>query len=324
MHNLNSSNVLLTGAAGLLGRPLLDLLVAEGARVTVWDMYQPKDLPKGVLYKNVDLNFEQDTPSTWEFEYIFHLAGAKGGTGIGRSKAADFFLANVKSFVNLASRLASGKGNLKRLLYVSSVGAYPGDRQIHKEEALWDGLPHQADFYGGMSKRVGEVMCAALREQHGLDYVVVRPTGCFGPHDRFDADTGMIVGALIKKMANANGEPVTVWGDGSAMRDLLYSKDAAMGMLLAMKNGASGEAYNLGTGKPVSVKEVAETIARHFGAKLEFDSTRPTGGQIRAMDTVKSKRDIGFVATTPIGIALAETIEWFRHNQDGQRFDPFK
>jgi GDP-L-fucose synthase len=323
MHDLKDHNVLLTGGSGLIGRPLLDLLIAEGARVTVWDMYKPKDLPKGVSYKNIDLNFEQDLASTWDFEYIFHLAGAKGGTGIGRSKAADFFLANVKSFVNLASRLASGKGNLRRLLYVSSIGAYPGDKQIFRECDLWKGLPHQSDFYGGFSKRVGELICAALHEQHGLDYVVVRPTNCFGPHDRFDAKTSMVVGALIRRAADGEN-PLRVWGDGSAMRDLLYSQDAARGMLLAMKNGESGEAYNLGTGKPVSIKAVAEAVGRNFGVRVEFDGQKDTSGFMRAMDMSKSKEQLGFTAEWAFERGVAETIEWFKNNQGGERFDPFK
>jgi GDP-L-fucose synthase len=322
--DLKGSRVLLTGGAGLIGRPLLDLLVAEGAILSVWDMYEPAGLPKGVEYKNVDLNFDQDIPSTNKFEYIFHLAGAKGGTGIGRTKGADFLIGNVKSFTNLADRIRQAGNKLKRLLYVSSVGAYPGDKHIFREDQMWDGVPHESDAAGGWSKRFGEIMCGALRMQHGLETVIVRPTNCFGPYDRFDAETGMVVGALIRKMADANGEPVKVWGDGLAMRDLLYSEDAAKGMLLAMTNGTDGEAYNLGTGKPISIKEVAETIARNFGARLEFDAERPTGGQIRAMDMTKSKRDLGFVASTPFGVAIAQTCEWFRNHHDSKRFDPFK
>jgi GDP-L-fucose synthase len=323
--DLKGKKVLITGAAGMLGRPLLDLVYNLGARVVAWDIFEPDGLPSDVKYQNVDLNFEQDlaVSTLRSCDYVFHLAGAKGGTGIGRSKAADFLLNNTKSFVNLASAIASNKGNIKRLLFTSSIGAYPGCKQVYREDDLLRGQPHQADFYGGSAKRFGELICQSLLEQHGLDYVVVRPTACFGPYDRFDAQTGMVVGALIKRLADGES-PIEVWGDGTAMRDLLYSRDAARGFLLAMTNGRSGEAYNLGTGKPITIDHVATTLARHFGSRVVFDVDKPSGQFMRAMDMSKSFKELGFVAEYAFERAAAETVEWYTKHSDNVKFDPFK
>ena len=326
MIELSGKNVLVTGATGLLGRPLVDALIKRGAKVTgIGFESLPADWPRAAAYLRADLSeFDGWTNQTYEIDYIFHLAGAKGGVGIGQTKAADFMRGNILSTVNMFSEIISEDNRPQRILYVSSVGAYPGDRVVFNEnEDIWRGPPHRSDFYGGVSKRFGEALCEAHRVQHGIDYVVVRPTNCFGPYDRFDPETGMVIAALIAR-AEAGERPLKVWGDGLAMRDFLYSKDAAEQMILAMTRGESGEAYNLGTGKAVSLGAVLGDLkAIYRDLEWQFDYTKPSGPGLRQMD-MRKLAALGVLFCARMPLALTETVEWYRANKSYAKYDPFK
>lgn len=328
MIDLKHKLCLATGGLGLLGRPLVELLKAEGAYVRVLDIlpWQPDLSVAADEYWPGDLNKDGLSTVLYGVHYVFHLAGAKGGVGIGRIKAADFLTANLQPTINLFNgikgNLQSEHKSIERVLFVSSVGAYSGDMQIFREDKAWDGLPHQSDFYGGMSKRFGEVLCRAYREQFGLDYVVVRPTNCYGPFDRFDAETGMVIAALIARL-EAGERPLILKGNPGAMRDFLYSKECARGILLAMKNGRSGEIYNLGTGKPEPIINIAQQLARFYGTQVKVEQSADTSPAIRCMDMSKSKKELGFCPQSKTSDFLEETVSWYKQNKNRVAYDPF-
>ena len=311
----------------MLGRPLVDLLLAEGARVRVLDIVRPKEYPVPTLnldFRHCDMEDRDAIIGLLEgCEYVFHLAGAKGGTGIGRTRAADFLRANLQPTLYLFKEICKSVSKIKRLLFVSSVGAYSGGESVFREDRAWEGQPHQSDFYGGFSKRFGELMCKAYREQFGLDYVVVRPTNCFGPHDRFDAETGMVIPALIRRLEDGE-RPLIFRGSPTAMRDFLYSKECARGMVLAMKRGRAGEIYNLGTGKPVNVLAVAEHLAFMYDTKVILEPSQDRSPSMRCMDMTKSGAELGFVPDCRLFDYLQETIDWYRANKGKEKYDPFK
>ena len=329
MFDLLGKTVLVCGASGLLGRPLVDKLMERGAFVIgVGYEQRPNDWVDGADYRCVDLSdyaeaeFIFDTITIQSVDCVFHLAGAKGGVGIGRQSAADFMHANIQSTINILTML--DKKRLPRFLFTSSVGAYPGDRNIFVEDQLEAGPPHESDYFGGYAKRFGEILCKAYREQYGLDYVVVRPTSCYGPYDRFDPETGMVIAALIARI-EAGENPLRVWGDGQARRDFLYSKDCAEYMIRAMERGRSGEAYNLGTGIATKLDLMVAALSLCYpDLKIEFDATKPSGPSTRQMDMTKSRLELNLPEfTSPID-ALLETIDWYRANRNYQKYDPFK
>lgn len=331
MMDLSGKNVLVTGATGLLGRPLVDGLLKRGALVTGMAFEpRPADFPSDAKYICFDMNDDELLTGVLEdIEYVFHLAGAKGGVGIGRSKSHDFLMANLRSTINLFDAIRNVQehyiSKLQRVLFVSSVGAYPGDRTFFSEsEDIWLGPPHHSDFFGGVAKRFGEVICKSYHEQYGLDYVIVRPTNCFGPFDRFDPETGMVIAALIARI-EAGENPLQVWGDGTARRDFLYSKDCAEGMIRVMERGESGEAYNLGTGYTWSLDEILYQLRCCYSPPItwHFDTSKPSGPAIRTMN-VRKVHALGWFQQYPILKALQETIEWYRANANYQKYDPFK
>ena len=327
-YNLSGASVLVTGATGLLGRPLVDALLTRGANVVGAGMEsRPVDFPVDAEYWSCDLSRAHAwTGQLDEFEFIFHLAGAKGGVGIGQSSAADFMRGNLLSTINLLNELAALKRDvLKRLLFVSSVGAYPGHLSVFDEAGdIWVGKPHSSDFFGGVAKRTCEALCEAHWEQYGLNYVVVRPTNCFGPFDRFDAKTGMVIAALIARIEFGEN-PLVVWGDGSARRDFLYSVDAAEQMIVAMERGGTGEAYNLGTGYAISIDEVVGHLSKIYpGQKFRYDCMGPSGPNVRLMDMRKLFSLSVNLRNTHMQFALEQTINWYRANKNYAKYDPFK
>jgi GDP-L-fucose synthase len=327
---LRGKSVLVTGATGLLGRPLVDALLARGARVLGTGIERRPDDWPGCGYQQLDLLTQGWGWLLGGVDYVFHLAGGKGGVGIGRSRAYDFININLQPTLQLLGELRARARDgrpIGRLLFVSSVGAYPGDRTVFYEHDLEGGPPHQSDYFGGYTKRFGEVMCKAAREQFGLDYVVVRPTNCYGPYDRFDPETGMVIAALIAR-AEAGENPLKVWGDGTAARDFLYSKNAADQMLVAMERGVSGEAYNLGTGYTQSIRRILDIlkIVAYPNLTWTFDETKPTGPQSRQMSIEKLLKlnPQTFARMRADSLGLAETVYWYRENKHAQKYDPFK
>lgn len=327
MIDLTERKVLVTGGCGMIGIQLATQLAdVENAVVYVTDLQEkkPKEL-ESISYHRADLNDPEQAAMVFALvrpDYVFHLAGAKGGTGIGRTKSLTFLLANLRCTMNVVN---ASIGSAKRLLFTSSVGAYPGSKSLFKESDAWAGDPHPSDYWGGWSKRYGELMCRAAAEQYEFDFVAVRPTNVFGPHDRFDVETGMVIPALITRLEDGEN-PLVLRCNKNAMRDFLYAGECARGMIAAMKNGERGEIYNLGVGSPVYVARIAEILCGIYGVKLEVNHVEDGAPQIRCMDMAKSKDQLGFYPPPngAINKQLKDTVAWYKANKGLVKFDPFK
>ena len=247
-----NKQVLVTGGTGMIGIQLVRLLLDQGANVRVASL---DPLPSN----NNDIEFIRGNLVDWEFcqkitsnmDYVFQLAGIKGSVGIGTMKAASFFVPHI--LMNTMMMEAARKADVQRYLYTSSVGVYH-PASLFVEDEAWDGPPHHTDRFAGWAKRMGELQAEAYKTEYGWDQIaIVRPSNVYGPKDNFDPQTAMVIPALINRVA-AGENPLVVWGDGSAIRDFIYSKDVAEGMLLAMEHGANCTPINLGSGEGVSIR----------------------------------------------------------------------
>lgn len=325
-HDLRDQAVLVTGGAGMMGRALVQKLVELGARVRVADIQsrQEADMPD-VDYWSVDLldNRNGAIALTEGMHYIFHLAGGKGAAGIGNSHALDFMRVNNGTTDTIFKEVRKSSKTLKRFLFCSSVGAYPGSQYIFREDKAWDGPPHESDFFGGWGKRFGELMCEAAHKQLGVEYVIVRPTSTFGPWDRFDTKTGMVIPALMARLESGEN-PLVVKGRRSTMRDFLFAEDCADGLLAAMQYGRPQELYNLGTGKPFSILRLAEFLSIVAERDFRWEDATDITPQIRSMSMEKSERELGFHAKTQMEAALRKTFDWYREHKNYRKYDPFR
>jgi GDP-L-fucose synthase len=163
---------------------------------------------------------------------------------------------------------------------------------------------------------MGELQAEAYKIEYDWDKIsIVRPANVYGPFDNFDPDNAMVIPALIRRAVEGE-RPLTVWGDGSPIRDFIQSHDVARGMLLAVEKGIN-EPLNLGSGSGVTIKELTEIISRNVpGGPIElvWDSSKPNGDHKRLMDMTRAK-SYGFLPQIGIEEGVKETINWYINNQ---------
>jgi GDP-L-fucose synthase len=207
---------------------------------------------------------------------------------------------------------------VEKLVTIGTVCSYPKHTPVpFSEDALWDGYPEETNAPYGLAKKMLLVQQQAYRQQYGMDSIFLVPANLYGPGDNFDPASSHVIPALICKFVHAveAGEPtVEVWGSGQASREFLFVHDAADGILLATERYGGADPVNLGTGTEITIRELAELIARETGftGNLRWDTSRPDGQPRRALDTSRARERFGFEARTPFVEGLRATVEWYR------------
>jgi len=302
-------NILVTGGTGLIGRQVVDILLEAGAKITVASL-DDLPCPKGVIKKKVDLSsFDACLDLISGKDYVFHLAGVKGSPKVTTEKPASFLVPLLMMNTNVleACRIT----NVMKVAYTSSIGAY-ASAEVFREYVNVDGPP--MDSFPGMAKRMAEQQIEAYRIQYDLkNFAIVRLANCFGPGDNFDPDNAMVIPSLMARILRGD-DPLVVWGDGSAIRDLAYSRDIAEGIISALFYGTGNGFVNLGSGKECSIKTLVETLASFINFKYEFDTSKPSGFSKRVMDISLAKNLLGYNPTTTLRDGLEKTWEWFIKN----------
>ena len=172
------------------------------------------------------------------------------------------------------------------------------------------------DMFPGWAKRMAELQIQAYKIQYNLDnFAVVRPCNVYGPGDNFDPANAMVIPSLMYRIYHKE-DPLTVWGNGSAIRDFAFSRDAAEGVILALYYGTGGGFVNLGSGNGYTVKELVETLHGFIDFNYKFDTTKSSGFPRRVMDISLAREIIHYNPTTSLRDGLKETWDWFLENQD--------
>jgi GDP-L-fucose synthase len=320
-----SRKVLVTGGTGMIGVQVVRLLAERGAEVRVASLdAQPGGDPRYQFLRGDLRDADFCKSAVRGCDLVFHLAGIKGSVSVGGRRGASFLVPLL--LMNTQVMEAARQQDVARYLYVSSIAVYPPS-EIFREDDAWTGPPQQADRYAAWAKRIGELQVEAYHEEFGWDRaVVVRPANVFGPHDNFDPATAMVIPALIAR-AVAGENPLRVWGDGSAVRDFIFSRDCAEGMILAMERAPADTPINLGSGAGTPIREVVEAVLNCVGNRPEvaWDLSRPRGEPKRVMDVQRARSLLGFRTRTPLPEAIRETVEWYLSHRDAQalRHNPF-
>ncbi len=309
-NTFKNKEVLVTGGTGLIGRQVVDILSSAGGHITIVSL-DKLNVNKKARHIFGDLtNFEFCKKITKNKDFVFHLAGIKGSIEVTKSKPASFFVPLIMMNTNILE--ASRLNGVKKLVYTSSIGAY-SPAEIFKENENNDGEP--MDTFPGWAKRMAEKQIEAYKIQYSMtNFAIVRPCNVYGPGDNFDAENAMVIPSLMSRIYKKEN-PVIVWGDGSAIRDFLYSRDAAEGVILALHYGTKGGFVNLGSGKGYSICELVETLHSFINFNYRFDKSKPSGYPKRIMDMSLAKRVINFDVSTSLLEGLQETWEWFLKNQ---------
>jgi GDP-L-fucose synthase len=300
--------VLVTGGAGFLGSFVVERLRARQCEhITI---------PRS---RDYDLRHETAIVRLLETarpDIILHLAAVVGGIGANRDNPGRFLYDNLMMGALLMeqARLAG----VSKFVALGTICSYPKFTPVpFREEDLWTGYPEETNAPYGLAKKILLVQGQAYRQQYGFNAIHLLPVNLYGPRDNFDPALSHVIPALIKKCVDAMeaGEPrVTVWGTGQATREFLYAEDAAEGIVLAAEHYDAPEPVNLGAGFEISIRDLAQLIARTTGFKgaIDWDSSKPDGQPRRCLDTSRAERLFGFKARTTFEDGLRKTIDWYR------------
>lgn len=298
------SKILITGSNGLVGSALVEELKNQGYTNLVSLTRQSCDLTN---FEAVKTFFQAVKP-----DVVFHLAASVFGIGGNAKNPGAIFLDNI--LMNTHVLEASRQVEVEKIIAMGTVAAYPNDpKEIPiKEETLWDGPPHASESSYGHAKRAMLAQLLAYQENYGLDFSYVISTNLYGPCDRFDVQHGHVIPSLIRKFyeAKKNNSDVVIWGDGTAARDFLYSKDMARALIFVM-NKLTGP-INIASGIKTMIKEVVFHLANYFDMteKVKWDSNMPNGRKFYEIDISKMK-SIGFDPIYTMQMGLIETLDWF-------------
>ena len=313
----------MTGGAGLIGRPLVEILLKYGARVRIAALDDPSRAHPGTEYYRIDLmDFDNCLKACDGMDYVFHLAGIKCSPAVVLKQPATIFVSFLRFNTNMME--AARQCKVERYLYTSTIGVY-SPAEIFYEDDVWKTFPSKNDWYGGWAKRIGELQADAYKAEYGWDKIaIVRPANVYGPYDNFDPENAMVIPSLIKRAVDGEN-PLVVWGDGSPIRDFIHAKDVATGMLLAIEKG-TGQAVNLGSGQGVSIKQIVDIIVSNMKVKpkIVWDKSRPSGDKKRLMDISRAKA-IGFRPVISIEDGIKEVMKWYRENREiaNKRYNVF-
>lgn len=314
-------NILVAGGTGTIGIPLVKKLLELKANVTVVSMDSPAYarylFADKVAFQKKDLtDFRNCLKVTNGKDYVFNLVGIKGSTGIGETKVASYLVPMLWFQTNLME--ASFRNKVKRYLFVSSICAYPESRIPKQEDTVWNGMPKQNDRIPGLAKRIGEIQGEAYFLEYNWDAVrIVRPSNVYGPYDDFNPTTAQVIPSLIGRIVEGEN-PLKVWGDGSAIRDFIYSEDVACWMLAAMEKAPPCFPINLGSGKGVTIRDLVQIISDCVPNPpiVEWDTTKPSGDPVRLLSVQRAKDKLRYNVINDLPDGIKKTLQWYINNKE--------
>ncbi|MDD2707358.1 MAG: GDP-L-fucose synthase [Verrucomicrobiae bacterium] len=302
--------VLVTGGNGFLGRQVVEKLRQKGCARVLAPRSREYDLRELADIRRLLQEFHPDL--------IIHLAAICGGIEANRQRPGTFFYDNAIMGIQLIEEARRQKAG--RMTVVGTVCAYPKFTPApFKETDIWNGYPEETNAPYGLAKKMLLVQLQAYRQQYGFSGIYLLPVNLYGPWDNFDLTTSHVIPAMIRKMMEAGrrGEKeVVLWGTGAASREFLYVEDCAEGILLASEHYDEGEPVNLGTGREISIRDLAGVIRKETGFEggLRWDSTRPDGQPKRRLDVTRAKEKFGFQACVSLEEGIRRTVAWYREH----------
>lgn len=307
----SKKRICITGGAGFLGHHLVENIKKRGAKeifiptIEAYDLVQQKDIIRMLDDSRPDV--------------IIHLAAHVGGIGANREHPAEFFYDNLMMGVQLIHE--SWKRGVEKFVAIGTVCAYPKFTPVpFREDYIWNGYPEETNAPYGLAKKMLLVQSQSYRQQYGFNSLFLIPVNLYGPRDNFRPESSHVIPALIKKCVEAKenrAEEVVIWGDGSPTREFIYVDDAAEGIARATELYNGSEPVNIGSGNEISIKDLAQLIARltGFDGQLIFDTTKPNGQPRRGLDVSRAEKLFGFRAKMGFEEGLRRTIDWYLQNK---------
>ena len=253
-------------------------------------------------------------------EIVIHLAAEVGGIGANQKRPGRFFYANMAMGLHLIEE--ARRRGVEKFVQIGSVCGYPKDCPVpFCEEDLWSGYPEETNAPYGVTKRSLGVMLDAYGREYGFNGVYLVPVNLYGPGDNFDLETSHVIPAMIRKFCEAaqrGDTKVICWGSGKVSREFLYVDDAAEAIVTAAALHNDSQPINLGTGREITIAQLAALIARlcDFDGEIGWDTSRPDGQPRRRLDTTRAAELLGWRAKVDLEEGLRRTVDWWRAQRE--------
>ena len=287
----------------------------------VWRTLESKGYCNLVGKESIDLDLRNQLAVTDFYkkeqpEIVVDAAAKVGGIFFNNNFPYQFLMENLQIQNNLID--GAHKAGIKKFIFLGSSCIYPKFAlQPLKEEYLLTDLLEPSNESYAIAKIAGIKACQAISNQYNKKYVSLMPTNLYGYFDNFDLETSHVLPAMIRKFheAKINNSPVKLWGSGTPMREFLFVDDMAEAVVFAIENDLPEHLYNIGTGKDITIKELAETIQLVTGHQGEiiWDSEKPDGTPRKLLDISKMKA-MGWEYSTELKDGINKTYQWFLKN----------
>jgi GDP-L-fucose synthase len=310
-----NDKIYIAGHGGLVGSAIVRQLKQRGFSNLIMRTHKELDLTNQAQVQDF---FQQEKP-----DYVILAAAKVGGIHANNTYPADFIYQNMMIEANVINSAYENK--VKRLLFLGSTCIYPkAVEQPMREDALLTGVLESTNEPYALAKIAGIKLCESYNRQYGTDFRSVMPTNLYGINDNFHPENSHVIPALIQRFHQAkanNDAEVVVWGTGNVMREFLYVDDMAEASLFVLE--LDEQTYkantqpmlshiNVGTGKDVTIREMAETIKLVVGyeGKLTFDATKPDG-TLRKLIDVTRLTNMGWKYSVDLKAGLQKTCKWY-------------
>ena len=308
IYSLAGKRVWVNGHRGMVGSALVRRLESEDCKI----LKSTSD--------ELDLRRQSDVEAWMEVQKpdaIFLCAATVGGILANETRPAEFIYDNMMIETNVIH--GAWRTGVEKLLFMGSACIYPREApQPMPEDCLLTGPLEPTNEWYAIAKIAGIKLCQAYRKQFGADFISAQPNNLYGPGDNFDLISSHVVPALIRKAHEAKVEgrdSMEIWGSGNPMREFLYVADIADALVFLMKRFSGDMQMNIGWGKEISIRQLAETIGRIVGfeGKLVFDVSKPDGTPRKLLDITRLS-GLGWKATTSLEEGLEKSYTWFLEN----------
>ncbi len=306
------SKILVTGSAGLLGSAFRTI---------------ESDFPDHDFYfatrDDGDLTNAEQVSSLYQSvypKYVIHTAAKVGGIGLNRSRPAELFYENI--LMNSHMIHYAYKSGVEKIVCYSSVCTFPDDAKVLKEDLQQCGKPFGDNFAYGYAKRMVDIQIKAYRQQYGVNYCSVIPTNLYGPNDNFSLTHGHVIASLAHKcyLAKRDKSPLVIWGDGSPLREFIYSEDVAR-LTMAMLKIEEHDKVIISNNSEISIKDTCQLICKcmDFDGDIIFDTSKPNGQHRRPSDISRLMNIVPDLKFTNHNDGITRTVKWFVDNYPNVR-----
>lgn len=305
-----TAKIFIAGKNGMVGSAIFRHLKSLGFENLICPSSKELDLRDQTSVANF---FTNQKPN-----YVFLAAAKVGGIQANINAPAQFIYDNLMIESNVIHQ--AYLHGVDKLLFLGSSCIYPkfAPQPIPENSLLTSPLEPTNEYYA-IAKIAGLKLCEAYRKEYGSNFIALMPTNLYGPNDNYDLENSHVLPALLRKFheAKINAKPfVEIWGDGSAFREFMHVSDLASACVFLMENYNESEIINVGTGKDISIKTLAQTIKEvvEFDGKLIFDKSKPKGTPRKLLNIDKLK-NLGFEAKINLKEGIKMVYENFKEEQ---------